>query len=179
MIEDEREIAVRPHAMMTLVETSKAVYHPRESAQIRLVTFDRALKPVDHLLQRVWVENSRGLTVMEWKNLRTTGGLTSLSVPISHDNLYGTWKVKAMANNMLVAEKSFRVEEHDDPQVYIQLKEQEYIPISGSEATRTICVQDQAGSPAQGRITVRAGYQGLNPSYPMDIFSSQVNILNY
>jgi hypothetical protein len=176
VIEDEREIAVRPHAFMTFIETSKALYRPHEVAKIRLVTFDRKLKPVDQLLQRVWVENSRGLVVMEWNNIRTTGGITSLSVPLSQDNLFGTWKIKAVAaGNVLVAEKSFRVDEIEEPEVVIEVKDEEYISATGDKLSRTICVKDMFGSPLEGKIIVRAGYERLNPQLPMDVFTSEVS----
>ena len=175
LIEDEREIAVRPNALMTFIETSKAVYRPTETARIRLITFDRWLKPADELINRVWVENSRGLVVMQWSNIRTTGGITSLSVPISEDNLYGTWKVKAVASdNVLVAEKTFRVEEADEPQAKIELEGEEYISATEDNVVRKICVKHRTGYPLRGKIVVRAGYEKLNSRLPLDVYSTQV-----
>jgi uncharacterized protein YfaS (alpha-2-macroglobulin family) len=175
LIEDEREIAVRPNALMTFIETSKAVYRPTETARIRLITFDRWLKPADELISRIWVENSRGLVVMQWTNIRTTGGITSLSLPISEDNLYGTWKVKAVAaDDVLVAEKTFRVEESDQPQCQIELQGDEYISASEQQVVRKICVSDRTGYPLQGKLVVRAGYEKLNPQLPLDVYTTQV-----
>ena len=163
---------------MTFIETSKALYRPHEVAKIRLLTFDRHLKPVDQLLQRVWVENSRGLVVMEWNNIRTTGGLTSLSIPLSQDNLFGTWKIKAVAaGNVLVAEKAFRVDEIEEPEAVIEVKDQEYVSVTEEQLKRTICVKDKFGSPLEGKVIIRAGYERLNPQLPMDVFTGDVSIV--
>ena len=175
LVDDEREIAVRPNALMTFIETSKAVYRPKETARIRLITFDRWLKPADELISRVWVENSRGIVVMQWSNIRTTGGITSLSLPIAEDNLYGTWKVMAAAaDDSIIAEKAFRVEEADEPQCEIELQGNEFISASEEQAIRKICVKDRTGYPLNGKIVVRAGYDKLNPRLPLDVYTTQV-----
>lgn len=112
VVDDEREVAIRPAILTTVIETSKAVYHPREEIQLRLMTFDRSLRPVNEHLRLVWIENSRGLVVMQWNDVRTKKGIVSLSAPISDDNLFGQWKVRAITStNVLVAEKTFRVQE--------------------------------------------------------------------
>lgn len=176
IIDEEREIAVRPNALMTFIETSKAVYRPTETVHIRLITFDRWMKPADELISRVWIENSRGLVVMQWSNIRTTGGITSLSFPISEDNLFGNWKVKAVASDdILVAEKTFRVEDIEEPQAEITLQGDEFISASEKQAMRRICVTDKTGYPLTGKLVIRAGYEKLHSRLPQDVYTTQVS----
>ena len=174
-IVDERQVSIKPHALMTTIETSKAVYRPNELVQIRLVTFDRWLKPVDELISRVWIENSRGLVVMQWNNVRTNNGIASLTFPVSSDNLYGSWKVKATSGNVLVAEKTFRIEEHDQPKAVISIEDKEFIALAEDEPQRRICVTNKLGHPLEGKLVVRTGYQGLDSNLPMDVLVSQIN----
>lgn len=108
-IDEVREALVRPALALTVIETSKPVYQAQDSVQIRLFTFDRWLKPVEEEFQRIWIENSRGLAVMEWTGVKSNNGILSFALPIADDNLFGLWKVKALTNAKIISEKAFRV----------------------------------------------------------------------
>lgn len=77
-----------------MIETSKPSYLAQENVQIRLFSFDRWLKPVDEEFVKIWIENSRGLPVAQWVNVKSNSGILSFTLPIADDNLFGVWKVK-------------------------------------------------------------------------------------
>lgn len=175
VVDEEREVSVRPAVLTTIIETSKSVYYPEERIQMRIYTFDNRLRPVKEHLKKVWIENSRGLVVMQWDDVKTEGGILSLSAPLAQDNLLGTWKVKAITkNNVLVAERTFQVLEKDQSEFSIQMEDKPYIDVSEQDPVRTICIRNQMKQGIEGRIQVQTGYQNLNAQLPLDVFTSDV-----
>lgn len=104
-----REVILRPAQALTIIETSKPVYQAQDSVQIRVFSFDRWLKPVEEEFQKIWIENSRGLVVMEWAGVKSNAGILSFALPIAEDNLFGIWKIKALTSKQIINEKAFRV----------------------------------------------------------------------
>lgn len=176
VVDEEREVSIRPAVLTTIIETSKSVYHPEERIQLRVYTFDNRLRPVKEHLKKVWIENSRGLIVMQWEDVKTEGGILSLSAPIAQDNLFGIWKVKAITrNNVLVAERTFQVWEKDQSDYSIHMEGKQYIDVSEEHPTRTICIRNQMRNGIEGRVQVQTGYQNLNVQLPLDVFTSDVS----
>lgn len=177
VVNEEREVSIRPAVLTTIIETSKSVYHPEEKIQLRIYTFDNRLRPVKEHLKKVWVENSRGLIVMQWDDVKTEGGILSLSAPIAQDNLFGVWKIKAITrNNVLVAERTFQVWEKDQSEYSIDMADKQYIDVAEEHPTRTICIRNQMRNVVEGRVQVQTGYQNLNAQLPLDVFTSDVSI---
>lgn len=176
VVDEEREVSIRPAVLTTIMETSKSVYHPEEKIQLRVYAFDSRLRPVKEHLKKVWVENSRGLIVMQWEDVKTEGGILSLSAPIAQDNLLGTWTVKAITrNNVLVAERTFQVLEKDQSEYSIHMEDKPYIDVSEEHPKRTICIRNQMMQGIEGRVLVQTGYQNLNAQLPLDVFTADVS----
>ena len=109
LINDSRELAVRPEFALTLIETSKPSYLAQDTVQIRLFTYDRWLKPATEAFTEVWVENSRGIRVAQWQNVNSNAGILSFNLPVASDTLFGIWKVKAITKKKAFAVKAFEV----------------------------------------------------------------------
>jgi uncharacterized protein YfaS (alpha-2-macroglobulin family) len=109
IIDETLEIRIKPSNGLTLIETSKPIYRTNERLQFRVITLNDWLRPIEEQFEQISVENSKSIPVMQWNGLNGTNGIISLEMPIAEDNLFGTWKIKAITKNNIVTEKIFKV----------------------------------------------------------------------
>lgn len=117
-----------------MIETSKGLYRPEEEIQFSVLTFNRWLRPVEEVFEKIWIENAKGLKVMQWQNTRSTGGLISLKFPIAKVNTFGVWKVKVVTSNDQLVEKSFRVDVEGNKDNYDFM----YLQLGSNRATNHV-----------------------------------------
>lgn len=110
IINELREIIIRPFNGITLIETSKQIYYSNDNLQFRIITLNDWLKPIDQVFQQIIVQNEKSNTVMRWDDVRTKGFL-SLQMPIASDNVMGTWKIIAISSDNRITEQVFRVQD--------------------------------------------------------------------
>jgi hypothetical protein len=109
IIDETLEIRIKPSNGLTLIETSKPIYRTNEKLQFRVITLNDWLRPIEEQFEQISVENSKSIPVMQWNALNSTNGMISLELPIAEDNIFGTWKIRAITNKNVVTEKIFKV----------------------------------------------------------------------
>jgi uncharacterized protein YfaS (alpha-2-macroglobulin family) len=109
IIDETLEIRIKPSNGLTLIETSKPIYRTNEKLQFRVITLNDWLRPIEEQFEQISVENSKSIPVMQWNALNSTNGMISLEMPIAEDNIFGTWKIRAITKKNIVTEKIFKV----------------------------------------------------------------------
>ncbi|XP_035228496.1 ovostatin-like, partial [Stegodyphus dumicola] len=69
-IDEKQEVSIRSRSDLTLIQTDKPLYKPGQTVRFRVLPMDSELKPLGKdATGDIWVEDSNGIRVSQWKNL--------------------------------------------------------------------------------------------------------------
>ncbi|MGQ9572107.1 MAG: alpha-2-macroglobulin family protein [Dehalococcoidia bacterium] len=151
--QDEATVRVEASQLIFL-ETDRPIYKPGQTIQVRAITLDRELKPMQGSVT-IEVLDAKGIKVFK-KDLATDDyGTGTLEVPISQEPNLGVWKVAAIAGERRT-EMDVRIEEYVLPkyEVKLELSKEWFLvdePISGK-----VSAEYSYGKPVKGELEVKA-----------------------
>ncbi|KAJ8679263.1 hypothetical protein QAD02_015050 [Eretmocerus hayati] len=175
VVDTEKRVYIEHDALVTFVETDKAIYKPGQDVNIRILTLKHDFKPWMKPIPKVWVENPSEVRVAQWTNVSTENGMAQLSFPLSSEPSSGMWRIKVEKTRpQLVHVSSFEVRKYVLPRFQVTIKAPSYILADAKDVTWKICARYSYGEPVRGSLLLN-----LRPQTPIWKRKQTVADINY
>ncbi len=141
--ENTKSFILKTSSSLSFVETDKPVYKPGQKVQIRILSIDYQLNPLDKIYQEIYVQDASGTRVFQWLNEQSKSGLVSLELPITEEPNYGKWKitVNEVFKKDSVSTAYFEVKKYVLPKFELQLNTPPHVLINDKEFVITACAK--------------------------------------
>ncbi|XP_031782380.1 alpha-1-macroglobulin isoform X1 [Nasonia vitripennis] len=175
VVDTEKKVFIEHDALVTFVETDKAIYKPGQDVNIRILTLRHDLKPWIKAIPKVWIENPSEVRVAQWTNVTTENGMAQLTFPLSTEPSSGIWRIKVEKNRpQLVHTSTFEVRKYVLPRFQVTIGAPSYILADAPNATWKVCVRYSYGEPVKGKLLL-----SLRPQTPIWKRKQTVADINY
>lgn len=139
---------------LLFVETDKPIYKPGQTAHIRVLGLDSALRPTSGEAV-VEVMDAKGIKVFKKTVVIDDYGMAMLDLPLSSEPNLGVWKVLASTDKR-AAEVDMRVERYVLPKYEISVETPKSWALVSEPITGTISAEYSFGKPVAGELEISA-----------------------
>ncbi|XP_014238205.1 murinoglobulin-1-like [Trichogramma pretiosum] len=158
VVEAEKKIVIEHDALVTFVETDKAIYKPGQDVNIRILSLKHDFKPWTKPIAKVWIENPAEVRVAQWTNLTSENGMIQIKFPLSSEPSSGLWRIKVeKARPQLIQQRQFEVRKYVLPRFEVTIAAPAYVLADARQVSWKVCARYRYGEPVRGllRLSLR------------------------
>jgi hypothetical protein len=138
----DKLVVLEHNNLLTFIQPDKPVYKPGQIVKFRILSVKPDLKPLEAIINKVWVEDANGIRVSQWTDVQSEQGLSSLELVLSHEPVLGTWKISAELKGYPIRTQEFKVEEYVLPKYEVIIQAPSYVLVDAEKITAKICAED-------------------------------------
>ncbi|KAM4815313.1 alpha-2-macroglobulin-like [Thomomys bottae] len=96
---------------LVFIQTDKPIYKPGQTVKFRVVSMNENFRPLDEMIQLLYIRDPKGNRVAQWQGLQLDTGLRQLSFPLSSEPPQGSYSMVVQMESGATAKHLFSVEE--------------------------------------------------------------------
>ena len=153
-----KSVRVIKSSTMSLIQTDKFDYRPKQDVKFRIMLLDAELKPSMQVknIEEVWISDPANNRIKQWKNETTKHGIAQFEMKLDEEPSLGEWKVHAKfgENGTHKEAASFTVSEKLLPKFEVLITNPEFIYRNSEEEEFEICAKYTHGGKVKGSLNV-------------------------
>ncbi|XP_074182145.1 ovostatin homolog 2 isoform X1 [Rhinolophus sinicus] len=152
---ERRSVVVTSEETVTFVQTDKPIYKPGENVQIRIVTLNTKLKPVEDLYPLITLQDPQNNGIFQWKNVTSFQNITQLSFQLISEPIFGDYSIVVKRKSGKTLTRQFTVIRYVLPKFEVKVNVPQTVTISDDEFQVDTCAKYTFGQPVQGKAQIR------------------------
>uniref|UniRef100_A0A4D5R9R7 TEP1-F n=1 Tax=Scolopendra viridis TaxID=118503 RepID=A0A4D5R9R7_SCOVI len=134
------------------IQTDKAIYQPGQIVHFRVLVTNSTLQPLSPEAL-VYVSDSQGNRIKQWKNITFDRGVSSADLQLSDQVVLGDWKISVDTKQVL-QHKYFTVAEYVLPTFEVNVILPSFVTFNESDVVATVEAKYTYGKPVKGEVTL-------------------------
>ncbi|XP_065833656.1 CD109 antigen-like [Oscarella lobularis] len=130
------------------VQTDKGIYKPGQTVRMRLIGYDRDLKPFTEKVE-VKISDPNGNLMANWVNVQITDGIALRDFPLSTEPPVGTWKIE-VKGDCVDQSQNFEVDKYVLPKFKVTISPPSYIVATQKIVSGSVSAEYTYGKPVKG-----------------------------
>ncbi len=151
--EDKATVKVE-RSFLTFLETDKPIYKPGQTINIRLITLNDELRPIEEQVT-IEVLDAKGIKIFRSEISTDEYGMASLELPLSDELNLGVWKITAVTEKGKT-QLDVRVEEYVLPKYEVKVELPKEWFLVNEAITGKIYAEYSFGKPVKGEVEIIA-----------------------
>ena len=153
-----KSVRVIKSSTLSLIQTDKFDYRPKQEVKFRIMLLDAELKPSKKIdeLKEVWISDPANNRLKQWKNTQTVQGIAQFSMKLDDEPALGAWKVHAKFgdNGTQQEQVSFTVSENVLPKFQVTVESREVIYRDTDDEEFKFCAKYTHGGKVKGSLNI-------------------------
>ena len=153
-----KSVRVIKSSTLSLIQTDKFDYRPKQEVKFRIMLLDAELKPSQKIreLEEVWISDPSNNRLKQWKNAETKHGMAQFTMKLEEEPELGVWKIHAKLgeNGTLKDEVSFTVSENILPKFEVTIESPEVVYRDTEDQDFKICAKYTHGGKVKGSVNI-------------------------
>ena len=159
-----KSVRVLKSSTLSLIQTDKFDYRPKQEVKFRVMLLDAELKPSQKVneIEEVWVTDPANNRLEQWRNTKTKHGMAQFSMTLDEEPSLGTWKVHTKFGEngtQQTEEVSFTVSENVLPKFEVTLDAPDVIYRDTLEQDFKACAKYTHGGNVKGSLDITFSVQ--------------------
>ena len=151
-----KSVRVIKSSTLSLIQTDKFDYRPKQEVKFRIMLLDAELKPSKKIdeLKEVWISDPANNRLKQWKNEETVQGIAQFSMKLDEEPPLGVWKIHAKFgdNGTQQEQVSFTVSENVLPKFEVTIESRDVIYRDTDDEEFKICAKYTHGGKVKGSL---------------------------
>ncbi|XP_058026766.1 alpha-2-macroglobulin-like isoform X2 [Ahaetulla prasina] len=152
---NRKRVYIENRETLFFVHTDKPIYKPGQKILFRVVSLNEKFLPVNEKVPMIYIEDSKGNRLFQWKDVELNGGLAQFEFPLASEPALGTYKVVVQKDSERRIQHTCTVDEYVLPKFEVVVKTAPVITILDQELKATICAKYTYGKPVPGLVSMR------------------------
>ncbi|XP_065826416.1 CD109 antigen-like [Oscarella lobularis] len=141
-------VTVDSKCLSLFVQTDKGIYNPGETVRMRLIGYDRDLKPFTGKVD-VQIMDPNSNLMANWLDVEVDGGIALRDFPLATEPPLGTWKIE-VKGNCIDQSQQFKVVKYVLPRFEVSINSRSYIVATDEFVSGSLSAEYTYGLPVKG-----------------------------
>ena len=151
-----KSVRVIKSSTLSLIQTDKYDYRPKQDVKFRIMLLDAELKPSKKIkkIQEIWVSDPANNRLKQWKDVETKQGIAQLSMKLDEEPTLGEWHINAKfgINGTQNDKVVFKVSENVLPKFQVNIESPKVVYRDTEEQNFQICATYTHGGKVKGSV---------------------------